>query len=205
MRARILAALLLLAACGSPREALLPPGSAVLIIGDSITAGFGVDSAQAWPAQLEERTGWHVVAAGVSGDVTAGGRDRLPALLDEAMPALVIVELGGNDMLRHAPESQIVANLEAMIRAARDRGAKVVLMAVPQPSALGALTGLSAADLYRDVARRDKVPLIERALPDVLSDAKLKLDPLHPNVEGHRVLAERAQQELARIGFAARP
>jgi lysophospholipase L1-like esterase len=104
-----------LAACGASREKALPPGSVVLIIGDSITAGYGVDAKQAWPAELAQRTSWHVVAAGISGDRTAGGRDRLPALLDEHVPALVIIELGGNDLLRHVPEAEIGANLATMI------------------------------------------------------------------------------------------
>lgn len=193
-----------LAACSAPREAALPAGSVVLIIGDSITAGYGVDAAEAWPAQLAQRTGWQVVAAGISGDRTSGGRVRLPALLDESAPALVIIELGGNDLLQHAPQSEIVANLEAMIDAARAHGAKVVLMAAPQPTALGALAGLSAAGLYREIAKRDSVPLIENALPKILSNATLKLDLLHPTPQGHRELADRAFDELAAMGFAAR-
>ena len=155
-------------------------------------------------AQLATLTGWHVVAAGVSCDRSAGGVERLPALLEANTPALVIVELGGNDMLRHVPNAEIVANLQTMIEAARGAGAKVVLVAVPQGSAFGVMTGLSAAPFFRDLAEREHVPLITEALPFVLSDTKLKLDPLHPNAEGHRVLASRAYDELVRIGFAVR-
>jgi acyl-CoA thioesterase-1 len=194
---------LALAGCGAPREAALPAGAAVLVVGDSITAGYGVGAEAAWPAQLAQRTGWRVIAAGVSGDRTAGGRDRLPPLLDANAPALVIVELGGNDLLRGVPKAEIVANLEAMIDAARSHRAQVVLMAAPQPSALGLATGLSAATLYRDLAQRAKVPLIEDALPAVLSDSALKLDALHPTAEGHRVLADRVAGELQRIGLLA--
>ncbi len=153
----------LFTACSRPRESALPAGSVVLIIGDSITAGYGVDTAEAWPAQLAQRTGWQVVAAGISGDRTSGGRVRLPALLDESAPALVIIELGGNDLLQRVPEAEIVANLEAMILAVRAHGAKAVLMAAPQPSAMGALAGLSAAGFYREIAKRDSIPLIENA------------------------------------------
>ena len=190
--------------CGSSRESPLPAGDVVLVVGDSITAGYGVEPQQAWPAQLAERTGWRVVAAGVSGDLTDGGRARLPALLDEHAPSLVVIELGGNDLLRRVPAADIVANLEAMIEAARARGAKVVLMAAPQPNAIGALAGLSPAAFYRDLAQRRKISLIEKALPAVLSDARLKLDMLHPTAEGHRVLAERAVGEFADIGLVAR-
>jgi len=192
-----------LAGCGTPREAPLPVGTTVLVIGDSITAGYGVGADAAWPAQLAKRTGWQVIAAGVSGDRTAGGRARLPALLDAHSPALVIVELGGNDLLRGVPPREVAANLEAMIAAVREHGAKVVLMAAPQPSALGLVTGLAAAPLYGELGERAGVPLIENALPSVLSETELKLDTLHPTAEGHRVLAERADDELARLGFVA--
>ncbi len=193
-----------LAGCGAPREAPLPAGTPVLVIGDSITAGYRVDAGQAWPALLAERTGWRVAAAGVSGDTTAGGRARLPALLDAHAPALVVIELGGNDLLRSVPPAEIAANLEAMIAAARERDAKVVLVAAPQPTALGALTGLSAAPLYRDVAQRMHVALVEKALPAVLSEPDLKLDALHPTPAGHAVLADRVVEELAAAGFVAR-
>jgi len=195
------AAVLLVAACGSPREAAVPAGGVVLVVGDSISAGFGVDSDEAWPARLAQRTGWRVVAAGVNGDRTAGGRLRLPALIDEHAPALVLIELGGNDLLRGVPAPEIAANLEAMIETARARGARVALMAAPQPSALGVLTGLAPAGLYAEIARRRKVPLVEKALPSVLSDEKLKQDAIHPNAAGHDALAERALAELARSGL----
>jgi len=195
-------ALVALAGCGSSsREAALPEGSVVLVIGDSITSGYGLAPEQAWPAQLAQRTGWKVIAAGVSGDRTAGGRARLPALLGEHSPALVIIELGGNDLLRGVSAADIVANLEAMIAAARAHNARIVLMAAPQPTAMGTLTGFSAAPFYRDLATRQKVALIENALPAVLSESKLRLDALHPTAEGHAVLSERAVDELAKNGL----
>lgn len=197
-------AVLALAACGSPREAALPAGAPVLAIGDSITAGYGVGEAAAWPAQLAQLTGWRVVAAGVSGDKTAGGRERLPALLEAHQPALVIIELGGNDLLLGVAPAQIEVNLEAMIAEARARGARVVLMAAPQPSGLGLLTSYAPAALYREVAQRTKVPLVEKALPSVLSERELRQDLLHPTVAGHRALAQRMRDELVGIGLVAK-
>jgi acyl-CoA thioesterase-1 len=116
----------------------------------------------------------------------------------------VVIELGGNDMLRGVADETIVANLDAMIDAAAARGAKVVLMAAPRPSALGALTRFTAASFYRDLAQRRAVPLVERALPSVLSESSLRLDALHPTAEGHRALAERTAEELAASGLVAR-
>jgi len=202
LRALLIAAAALLAtSCGAPRETPLPPGSVVLVVGDSITAGHGVDVEQAWPARLAAGTGWRVIAAGVSGDRTAGGRERLPGLLTEHAPALVIVELGGNDLLRRVPEAEIAANLDAMLDAAAAAGARAVLMAAPQPTMAGVLTGLSSAGLYRPLAERRKVPLIAKALPTVLSDDRLKLDALHPTAEGHDALARLAIDELRTIGL----
>ncbi|MEP7181997.1 MAG: GDSL-type esterase/lipase family protein [Betaproteobacteria bacterium] len=200
----LVAALLLavaLAGCGTEREAPLPPGSAVLVIGDSITNGYGVDPAAAWPALLAERTGWRVTAVGVNGDRASGGRARLPALLDDEVPALVIIELGGNDLLQRVPAAETVADLDAMIEAARSKGARVALMAAPQPTAVGVVAGLTAAGFYRDLAQKRNVTLIGKALPAVLSDRSLLQDPVHPNAAGHRALAERARDELAAAGL----
>ena len=209
MRMRTIARLLCLvaatfaAACGSPREAALPAGSVVLVIGDSISAGYGVEPDDAWPARLAQRTGWRIVAAGINGDRTSGGRERLPGLMDEHRPALVLIELGGNDLLRGIPAAEITGNLDAMIAKARAGGARVALMAAPQPSVLGAVTGLAAASLYADLAKRRNVPLIEKALPSVLSGEDLRQDAIHPNAAGHGVLAERAFEELAQSGVVA--
>lgn len=197
------AAALVVVACGSPHDAALPAGTVVLVVGDSISAGYGVEPDEAWPARLAQRTSWRVVAAGVNGDRTAGGRERLPGLMAEHRPALVLIELGGNDLLGGVPAAQITGNLDAMIANARAGGARVALMAAPQPSALGAVTGLAAASLYADLAKRRNVPLIEKALPSVLSDEDLRQDAIHPNAVGHGVLAERAFDELRRSGVVA--
>lgn len=198
-----LVALLLAAACGQPREAPLPPGTRVLALGDSLTAAHGVAPDEAWPALLATRTGWIVVNAGVSGDTSAGALQRLPALLEEHTPALVLVTLGGNDMLRKLPQGQTVANLGQMLALVKARGTKAVLLATPKPSIAGAVfNNLSAADFYKQVAKEHQVPLIEDALPEVLSNTDLKADQLHPNVAGHALLATKIFEALKNIGYA---
>ena len=196
--------LLLAVACGgTKREAALPAGSRVLALGDSLTAPHGVKPGEDWPALLAQKTGWVVINAGVSGDTSAGALARLPALLDEHQPQLVLVSLGGNDMLRKVPPAQTVANLGSMLDLVRARGAKTVLLATPKPSIAGAVfNSLSAAEFYADVAKDKKVPLIADALPEVLSDTALKSDQLHPNAAGHALLAEKIHAELKKIGFA---
>lgn len=194
--------LLLAAACARSAGDPLAPGSVVLVLGDSISAGYRLSPEDAWPARLAERTGWVVVNGGVSGDTTGEARARLPGLLDAHRPALVIVELGGNDMLRRAPLSDAQANLEAIIADIRTAGARPVLMAIPQPSIAGAVfQSLSDAPLYADLAAQLKVPLMADVVSEVLSDPALKLDQLHPNAEGSRVLAERAAKALRKLGL----
>jgi lysophospholipase L1-like esterase len=202
-RAFLLAALLsLLAACGGQRAEPLPPGSVVLALGDSLTAGYGLDPEQAWPALLAARTGWQIVNGGVSGDQTADALARLPALMDEHAPKLVLVTLGGNDMLRKLPEAQTRGNLARILALTGSRGAQPVLLATPRPSVAGVVfQRLSAAPFYAEIARERKVPLIEDAIAEVLSDPDLKLDQLHPNAEGQRVLADKLFDALRKLGY----
>lgn len=197
-----LLALLLLVACGGKKEAPLPPGTRVLALGDSLTAPHGVAPGEAWPALLAERTGWIVTNAGVSGDTTSGGLQRLPALLDEHNPQLVLVTLGGNDMLRRLPQGQTSANLGRILALIESRGARAVLVATPKPSIAGAVfNNLSPAEFYGQLARDHGVPLIEDAMADVLSDTRLKGDQLHPNAAGHALLSKKLFEALKAIGY----
>jgi acyl-CoA thioesterase-1 len=199
-----LTVLLLAVACGgTKKETALPAGSKILAVGDSLTAPHGVKPGEDWPTLLAQKTGWIVINAGVSGDTSAGALARLPGLLDEHQPQLVLVSLGGNDMLRKVPSAQTVANLGSMLDLVKARGAKAVLLATPKPSIAGAVfNSLSAADFYADVAKDKKVPLIKDALPEELSDTALKSDQLHPNAAGHALLAEKIHADLKKTGFA---
>jgi acyl-CoA thioesterase-1 len=203
VRVLLLALVLLLGACGKPKEAALPSGTRVLALGDSLTAPHGVTPEQAWPTLLAKKTGWAVVNAGVSGDTSAGALQRLPGLIEEHNPQLVLVTLGGNDMLRRLPQGQTTANLGRMLALAKTHGAKAVLLATPKPSLAGAaFNNLSAAEFYREVAKESQVPLIEDAMAEVLSKTELKGDQLHPNAAGHALLAEKIFEGLKKIGYA---
>lgn len=198
----LLAVALLGAACSGPKEAPLPRQAVVLVLGDSISAGHGLSREQSWVAGLAPLTGWQLINGGVSGDTTQQGRARLPALLEEHQPAAVIIELGGNDMLRRLSTHETVTTLDALITEVRAAGARPVLMAIPAPSVAGAAFGsLSDAEFYAEIAERQKVPLIDEVVADVLSTPALKLDQLHPNAEGHRELASRVADKLRRLGL----
>ena len=199
-RLRLLATwlgLLLLAGCGGgPELTGLAPDATILAYGDSLTAGTGARRAEAYPAVLDTLLTQNVINAGVPGETTAGGLARLPDVLAAHDPALVILCLGGNDMLRKLDRGQAKANLAAMIRMVRERGAQIVLLGVPEPG----LLLLSAPDFYSDLATEFAIPFDGEALPEVISDRSLKADPIHPNAGGYRQLAEAVRELLVESG-----
>ncbi len=197
-------ALVLLSACGkrAPKAQALPAGSTVLALGDSLTSGVGATPDAAYPAVLQSLTGWQVVNGGVSGDTTAQALSRLPALLQEHQPALVIVSIGGNDFLRQMGAAGARDTIREIIRTARAGGAQVLLVGVPQVSLLAAGTGrLSDHPLYAELADELKLPLHADGWADVLSNPGLRADAVHANAQGYRQFAEGLLQTLRRVGW----
>lgn len=188
------AATALLAGCGkrtAARVQPLPANSVVLALGDSITYGTGAAPEAAYPAQLAQLTGWNVVNAGVPGDTSAQALARLPALLAEHKPALVIASIGGNDFLRRLPEADTEVNLRRIAALAREAGAQVLLVAVPRPTLAAAVgAGLSDHPLYDRVAAELALPLHAGGWAHVLGNEQLKSDRIHANAAGYRAFAE---------------
>ena len=199
------AATALLGSCGKRRSARvqpLPAGSVVLALGDSITYGTGAAPEAAYPAQLAQLTGWHVVNAGVPGDTSAQALARLPGLLAEHQPALVIASIGGNDFLRRLPEADTEVNLRRIAALAREAGAQVLLVAVPRPTlAAAAGAGLSDHPLYDRVAAELALPLHAGGWAHVLGNEQLKSDQIHANAAGYRAFAEGLATSLRATGL----
>ena len=196
---RILAPLfmaLAVAACGgSTRLDRLEPGAVVLAFGDSLTHGTGANPAESYPAVLERSIGRKVVNAGVPGETSAQGLARLPGVLDEVRPKLLILCHGGNDFLRRLDDQAARDNVRAMIALARDKGVGVVLLATPKPGvppSIPAFYGELAADL--------RVPFEEAVIRAVLVDNRLKSDLVHPNAQGYARIAEAVKKLLDQAG-----
>ncbi|KAB7627683.1 GDSL-type esterase/lipase family protein [Alkalilimnicola sp. S0819] len=185
-----------------PQYPVLPAGSTVLAFGDSVTHGTGAPDGADFPARLAALSQWRVINAGVPGDTAAAARHRLLPLLEEHRPALVLVELGGNDFLRRRSTAAVKEDLRAILGKVRAHGAQPVLVAVPAPSAFGAVTGrLSDAQLYRELAEEEAVPLVAGVFSEVLSQDDLRADRIHPNAAGYRRFAEGLADSLRRHGL----
>jgi len=193
----------LLAACGkAPKLQRIPAGASVLAFGDSVTFGTGAAPGEDWPGLLAAQTGWRVINAGIPGDTADAGRRRIKALLDEHQPALVIVEIGGNDFLRRRPQSAIKEDLRAMVQQIKLAGSQVVLIGVPELSLLAIVAGKpSDSRIYRDLADEENIPLIADVFSDVLANPALRADTIHPNATGYRQMADGILAQLKKLGL----
>lgn len=168
----------------------------VLIVGDSISAGFGLDTRKGWVALLEQRLkrdGFDdkVVNASISGDTSAGGQARLPALLAEHQPDLVILELGGNDGLRGQLPTQLQQNLASMIDSSKASGAKVLLLGMQLPPNYGVRYTQAFAKVYTAVAEDKNIPLVPFFLEGIGGHPELmQADGLHPAVDAQGKLLD---------------
>ena len=186
---------LLLAACGEPGFRPLAAGETILAFGDSLTEGRGVNPAQSYPSVLAQLSGHPVINGGVSGELSRAGRARLPGLLAEHRPALVILLEGGNDILRGSGEGALKANLAAMIEAVQGSGAQVLLVAVPRKSLFA-----DGAPLYGELAEQYGLVLDNDSLGELLRTPGLKSDAVHLNAQGYGALAERLHRLLQARG-----
>jgi acyl-CoA thioesterase-1 len=162
------------------------PAPTLLVLGDSLSAGFGTALELGWVSLLQQRIADHglphvVVNASISGDTTAGGRSRLPALLETHRPTVVIVELGANDGLRGFPPARIAAALTGLVQQAQSAGARVLLAGVRLPPNYGSAYAEQFQAVYAQVAEATGAALVPRLLDGVAEDRGLmQPDGLHP-------------------------
>lgn len=168
----------------------------LLVVGDSISAAFGLDSRQGWVALLEKRLdeeGFEhaVVNASISGDTSAGGAARLSALLAEHKPELVIIELGGNDGLRGQPPAQLQQNLASMVEKSQQAGAKVLILGMRLPPNYGARYTTAFAEVFSKVAEESGSALVPFVLEGIGGvPSMMQPDGIHPTAEAQPVLLD---------------
>ncbi|MDD5772548.1 MAG: arylesterase [bacterium] len=187
----------LLSGClkGSTKLSPIDKDAVVLAFGDSLTFGTGAKINESYPAVLEGLINRRVINAGVPGEVTQNGLERLPALLDEYHPALLILCHGGNDLLRRMDEKQAINNIKAMINLAKSRNIDVVLIGVPEFGLF-----LSSAGFYKDIAEEFNIPYDDEILPEIIRKPDLKSDQIHPNAQGYIKMAETLAKLLKKYG-----
>nr|WP_239024292.1 arylesterase [Ramlibacter humi] len=180
----------------------------VLVVGDSLSAEYGLQRGTGWVPLLEkklvaEKVPARVVNASISGDTTSGGRSRLASLLTQHQPSVVVLELGGNDALRGLPLDMTRANLAAMTEAAKRAGARVLLLGMQLPPNYGADYGRKFAGLYEQVAREQQaalVPFFLKGVADIADPTKLfQADRIHPNEQAQATMLANVWPELRKL------
>ena len=184
---------------------LLPcPGAAytILIVGDSLSASYGIPVEQGWVALLQSRLGEQcahcsVINASISGDTTAGARARLPQAIDRHQPRVVILELGGNDGLRGLSLAEMRQNLAAMIAMAQGEGARVLLIGVQLPPNYGSRYTERFQAVYHQLAQQHDVTLLASLVDGVGTRAELmQADGIHPNAQAQPLIMARVWEHL---------
>ncbi len=181
-----LSALFLLTLTASPAFA-----DTILILGDSLGASYGMDENVGWVAKLQKQMPEHkIINASVSGETTAGGLRRLPALLESAKPDVIFIELGGNDGLRGFPPGKLKSNLTNLIRLSKASGAKVMVSEVMVPPNYGPRYGKSVEKIYQELAQDKSIKIIPFFMEQIAVHPELmQRDGIHPN--------EKAQSKIA--------
>lgn len=180
----------------------------ILVVGDSLSAEYGVKRGAGWVALLQEKLiaakrSERMVNSGISGDTSAGGRSRLPALLRQHKPVVVVIELGGNDALRGMPLTTTRANLVAMTHASKEVGAQVLLVGMEMPPNYGARYTQEFRELFSSVAKSEDTGLVPFLLagvadrPDALT--LFQSDRIHPNETAQPMLADNVWPALQKL------
>jgi acyl-CoA thioesterase-1 len=192
--------------CGA--GAAQPVGGTILVVGDSLSAEYGLKRGTGWVALLQKRLADQkidatVVNASISGDTTSGGRSRLPALLAQHKPAILVIELGANDALRGLPLAMTEGNLSWMAAAGAKAGAKVLLVGIQVPPNYGTEYSARFAALYGKVAKAHGaalVPFMLKGVADAADPVRLfQADRIHPREEAHPLILENIWAELKRL------
>lgn len=197
--------LFLIAVWAFASGAVMAKSSQILVVGDSISAGYGLSTGEGWVDLLTKKLGKEkipavVVNASISGDTTAGGLSRLPALLAKHKPTHVVIELGGNDGLRGSPVSTAKANLLKMAELSKASGAKVLIVGMQMPPNFGASYTAQFEGMYADVAKAVNAGLVPTLLGNIGTDlSKFQPDRIHPTAAAQPTLLDTVWPALVKL------
>jgi acyl-CoA thioesterase-1 len=175
----------------------------ILVLGDSLSAEYGLPRGAGWVNLMEDqlsrsKSPWSVFNASISGETSSGGLSRLPNLLAQKKPGLVIIELGANDALRGLPVNQTEANLRKMVQMSKHSGAKVLLCGIQIPSNYGQTYTTQFKNLYPQIANQEGVELMPFFLEGVATKPELfQADRLHPNVDAQSIIFKNVWGSMA--------
>ena len=183
--------LLISAGCSSPVANTDSAGETIVCFGDSITAGYGAGPNESYPALLGLKVKEEVINAGVSGETTTAGRNRIEKDVLSHNPRIVIVEFGGNDFLYQVPREETFRNIDQIIEMIQSHGAMVVLATVKT----GIFTD-AYSQRFKEIARKRKALWIPDIMRGIFDHPEFKSDEIHPNAEGYRMIAQRIYKEI---------
>lgn len=177
--------ILLFSACDStPSLSPLSENDPIIAFGDSITYGTGASWKESYPHRLQALISKKVLSSGIPGEVTADAMKRLPEVLERYSPRLLLLCEGTNDMLMNLDGKQTAGNIRDMITLAKKHGIEVVLIGAPRPG-----SALNVPEFYREIAREFNIPYEGKVLKKILLDSSMRADPIHPNKDGYKVMA----------------
>ena len=182
---------LLTTACGDEPSLRPTAGTRIICFGDSLTYGTGASDGMSYPSQLSRLIGRDVVNAGVPGDTTGDGLNRLEDYVLSQSPRLVLITLGGNDLKNGISKETAFANLKQIVERIQDAGAVVIIGGIHIP-----LYGRGYGEAYKALAKETGAVLIHNIYDDIMGNRALMSDPIHPNDAGYAIMAERFQKAI---------
>ncbi len=191
----VLCSALLVAGCERNQLNELSGTDTILAFGDSLTEGYGVSEADSYPQVLADITGMRVVNEGISGELSVDGLERLPDVLARHKPALMVLMHGGNDILQNRPLSKTKHNLAAMIELAKNAGAQVILIGVPEKNLFS-----DSASIYGELAERYNLVFEDDLIADLIRTPSKKSDSVHFNAAGYADIAQAVKQLMDKGG-----
>ena len=185
----ILAILFIITGCQPQKGQPVGLYSNVVAVGDSLTFGYGGNGIN-YPTELGALIGHAVINEGKNGDTTQDVLNRIESIIENHQPSVVILAIGGNDMLRNIPDETIISNLNKIITKVKQNAAQVILIAIPRPRATGVVFNLHDASFYKDIAKDNDIMFVENTFSNILSDKRYLSDPIHLNGDGYKKVSE---------------